>query len=71
MNYKKIKPKTKQIHNEMDCHLTPHVAGMVTKEIKVAEATEMTVTGIEDALVTDGGAIAMTQIALHQVTIAM
>ena len=43
---------------------------MVAKEIKVAEAME-TMAGLEDALVTDAGEIATTQIALHQATIAM
>ena len=51
----------------------PQVAEMVAKEIKVVEAMETmeTMAGLEDALVTDAGEIATTQIALHQATIAM
>ena len=44
--------------NEMDCHSTPQVAEMVVEEIKVAEATETTLIGLEGVLVTDAGAIA-------------
>ena len=47
----------------------PQVAEMVAKEIKVVEATE-TMAGLKDALVTVAGALLITQIALHQATIA-